>query len=407
MRNWKHIAICGVLAAGLLAGCGKGEAKADGSQPAIIVNGEELSLGTAELNLRYQQAETTATMQMYGMVGADGSLWDQAGGEDEDGNAQTYGGMIKNSIQNAIVQQVLMRQHAADYGVEIPADIQEKLDAAAKETYEANAEVLAEIDVTEENVREMLELNSWQALLFPEMTADVDLEVSDEEAAQSTISYARLKISDEEAAAEDTAEEGAEEAAAEDTAEEGAEEAAAEDTAEEGAEEAAAEDTAEEAAEEDAAEGSEEETPANADNRKLMEDFLSALQAEEDPASADFQTIAESISDEIFTYQYSFGSDNTYLAAEVIGAAAGLSDGEVGDSVIKTADGYYYVIRMDAVFDKEATDQQKETIRATRKQDAFNALLQEWTDAAEVTTTEAWDQVQMTDADTWTVKTAE
>ena len=71
-----------------------------------------------------------------------------------------------------------------------------------------------------------------------------------------------------------------------------------------------------------------------------MEDFLSALQAEEDPASADFQTIAESISDEIFTYQYSFGSDNTYLAAEVIGAAAGLSDGEVGDSVIKTADGY-------------------------------------------------------------------
>ena len=368
MRNWKHIAICGVLAAGLLAGCGKGEAKADGSQPAIIVNGEELSLGTAELNLRYQQAETTATMQMYGMVGADGSLWDQAGGEDEDGNAQTYGGMIKNSIQNAIVQQVLMRQHAADYGVEIPADIQEKLDAAAKETYEANAEVLAGIDVTEENVREMLELNSWQALLFPEMTADVDLEVSDEEAAQSTISYARLKISDEEAAAEDTAEE---------------------------------------AAEEDAAEGSEEETPANADNRKLMEDFLSALQAEEDPASADFQTIAESISDEIFTYQYSFGSDNTYLAAEVIGAAAGLSDGEVGDSVIKTADGYYYVIRMEAVFDKEATDQQKETIRATRKQDAFNALLQEWTDAAEVTTTEAWDQVQMTDADTWTVKTAE
>ena len=42
-----------------------------------------------------------------------------------------------------------------------------------------------------------------------------------------------------------------------------------------------------------------------------------------------------------------------------------------------------------------------------RKQEAYDAMIQEWTDAAEVTTTPAWDEVKLTDADKWTDQAAE
>ena len=351
MHNWKYAILGCVLAAGLMAGCGK----VDGTQTALTVNGEDISMGTAVFDLRYQQAETTSAMEAYGMA-QNGVLWDQEAGEDEEGNSQRYGDMIKETIQDSIVQQVVLRQHAADYGLEITPEVQEMIDAAAKETYEANAEVLEKAGVSEENIGEVLELSSWTTIMYDAMTADVDTEVSDEEAAQSRISYARVS--------KNAVTDG-----------------------------------------EETLEG--EDALTNAEKEAMMEDFLNALQAEESPADADFDTLAADISEEIFTYSYSFGADNVYIAPEVIEAAAGLADGEVYDGVIDTEDGYYYVIRMDEVFDKEATDQQKETIVGTRKSEAYNALLQEWTDAAEVTTTEVWDQVTLTDSDRWITAVAE
>ncbi|MBR2560852.1 MAG: hypothetical protein IKE31_01745 [Eubacterium sp.] len=354
MHNWKVSVFTCILAAGLLAGCGQAE-KVDGTQTALTVNGEEISMGTAVFTLRYQQAETTGVMEQYGMD-QNGLLWNQDGGTDEEGKAQTYGDLIKQTIQNSIVQQVLLRQHAGDYGVEVSPEIQEMMDATAKETYEANAETLEKIGTTEENIRESLELSSWTLLLKDAMTADVDPVVSDEEAAQSTISYARLTKNKET----------------------------------------------------DGEEKLDEENPlTNAEKQALMEEFLAALQAEENPAEADFATLAKDINEEIFTNEYSFGSDNEYLATEVIAAAARLSDGEFDEEVIETEDGHYYVVRMDKVFDKEATDEQKKNILSNRKQEAYDALLQEWTDAAEITTTPAWDEVKLTDADKWTDQAAE
>ena len=353
MHNWKYAVLGCVLAAGLMAGCG--EAEVDGTQTALTINGEELSMGTAVFDLRYQQAETTAAMEAYGMA-QNGVLWDQDGGSDDDGNSRTYGELVKDMIQDSIVEQVVLRQHAADYDLSIEPEVQEMIDEAAKTTFESNAEAMEKAGVSEENIKEVLELSSWNTILFDSMTADVDPVVSDEEAAQSTISYARIKAN----------------------------------------------------TETDGEEVLDEEDPVtNEEKEALMEDFLAAVQAEEDPAAADFAAVAEGISDDIFAYTYSFGSDNAYLAAEVIEASAGMADGEICDSVITTEDGYYYVIRMDAAFDKEATDAQKETILAQRKQEAYDTLLQEWVDAAEVTTSEAWDQVELTDSDRWTTAVGE
>ena len=72
---------------------------------------------------------------------------------------------------------------------------------------------------------------------------------------------------------------------------------------------------------------------------------------------------------------------------------------------LKTGD-YYYIIRMDAVLDRDATDSKKESIVSERKQNAYNDLLKSWTDAADVTLTNAWNKLEVTDKDGYTVYVA-
>ena len=342
----------------LLAGCGK----VDGTQAAITVNGEAVRLGTATYDLRYQQAETMSTMQMYGLTSAGATFWDQEISAEEGEETRTYGDSVKESVQESLVQMVLLRQHAADYGVEIPEAVLTAAANAAKESFSKNEALLAPVGVSEDDIREVMELSAYASLLYDPMTADVDTEVSDEEAKQTTIRYARL--SKETAAEEETAE--------------------TEETAE--AEEAT---EAEEAA---------------ADPQATMEEYLKALQAEEDPAAADMEALGTGINEAIFSYAHTYGADDNSLPEEVLTAAGTLQDGQVYDGVIEGSDDYLYVIRMEALFDKEATESKKESIVGTRKQDAYYALLDEWKEASEITTTEAWDKLKLTDSENWTVK---
>ena len=66
----------------------------------------------------------------------------------------------------------------------------------------------------------------------------------------------------------------------------------------------------------------------------------------------------------------------------------------------------YFVVRMDSVLDREATDQEKETIVNERQQDAYSDLLDQWKDEADITVNDKeWEKV--TDTEQFTIKQPE
>ena len=356
MNILKRTVLCGVIAASLaasvLAGCGS--RKIDGNAAAITVNQDTISMGTANYFLRYQQAETTYLMQMYGMAQA-GSLWDYTfSAATSTTEEQTYGSNLKKTVQDSVVETAVLRQHAADYDLTIPEELQTSINDTAAKVFEANKDSFAAMGVSEKNIKEVLELNTLQRLIFYPMTEDTDTEVSDEEAAQSTISYARTALTtynSETSAYEDKSEE---------------------------------------------------------DKNKYKTELTELIAAAgDDAAAADLTALAAEIDSDISVSTYSYAADGSEftLPNEVLEAAKTLKDGELYAGVIE-CDDYYYVIRMDAVMDEAATETEKQSIIDERKQTNYSEKLKAWVDAAEVTYSKAWEDLTVTDAEGYTVAAA-
>ena len=57
-----------------------------------------------------------------------------------------------------------------------------------------------------------------------------------------------------------------------------------------------------------------------------------------------------------------------------------------------------YVARLTTLLDREATDQEKETIVEQRRQDQYDSLLEEWRSAAEISVNESvWNKLDFED----------
>lgn len=358
METIKRAGICalltGTMLTAMLSGCG--EKKADGTAAALTIGGETVNIGTADFYLRYQQAESTAMLISYGMMQEGGTFWDgEYAAATSSTEAQTYGENMKESVRDSIVEAVLLRQHFGDYDLEFPADLESAAADAAAAVMEANADALAELGTTQADVEEVLHLMTYRPLMFDAVTADVDTEVADEEAAQTTITYARasLKTTDSETNAQVDVDE-------------------------------------------------EQKGVLHTELTTLLEKVKEA-----DDPETDISVLAKEIDNEnIFVSSRSYGSDDTTLPDEVKEAAAALEDGQMCEEVIDTGD-YYYIVRLDHLFDEEKTAQQKEIIVAQRQQDAFTAKLDEWKAAADVTEEEAWKKLEITDAHAYTLKLPE
>ena len=333
----------------LLSGCGT-----NGKETAIKVNDDVITVGQANFFLRYQQAQSTYMMQQYGMYQSGASLWDQDYTASSDSSISTYGDSLKDSAKNTLIQDICLKEHAADYNLALSDELNSALDTAAEKTYSENEDTMKKLGTSQEDIRCVLELSSYQSLMYDSMTADVDTNVSDDDAKQSTITYARINLTKQN----------------------------------------------------DSGDTVNVDDDAKAKYKTTMEELLKEIQKADDPATTDITSQAKALdSDNIVSSTLSYGSDDTTLPDAVKEAAATLKDGEVYDGVIDTGD-YYYVIRMDAVLDRDATDSKKESIVSERKQNAYNDLLKSWTDAADVTLTNAWNKLEVTDKDGYTVYVA-
>ena len=296
-----------------LTGCSAG-VKADAT--VATLNGQEIKLGVAKFYLKYQQAQMETYYKQY--IGED--MWNQSTGEE----GKTYASSTKEGAMETIETMYLLREHMGDYNVSLSDEETKKIGDAAAAFLEANdKKTLKTMSATQETVEEFMQLYTIQKKMYDPMTADVDTNVSDEEAAQKKISYVffnKTKTQDAEGNSVDTTDE------------------------------------------------------QKAEIKKQAEEVLA--QAKE---SGDFDAAAQTAEKTVTTGTY--GSDDTLYDTLIKEAADQLDEGQFAD-LIETDTGYY-LVRLDSKFDQEATDTKKESIVSQRKSEAYSAKIQEWKDAAD------------------------
>lgn len=203
----------------------------------------------------------------------------------------------------------------ADYGVELTKDEKSKIQEAAKAFVKANKEdALEKVSGTEETVSRVLELVTIQEKMRQAMVADVDTNVSDEEAAQKSMQYVFFSFTktDKDGKSSDMTEE------------------------------------------------------EKAELKKKAEAFATEARTAED-----FEKLAEK--EELTASTMTFDKEKTTPSPEFVKAADTLKEGEVTD-VIEGTTGYY-VGKVTSLFDKEATEEKKANIVSERQNTKYQEIL--------------------------------
>jgi len=365
-RKTAAVLLAALMSAVMIAGCGKVNA----SEAAITVNGETVSAGTASTFLRYEQVETYSLMKLYGLLSDESGYWDFEMPASDTGSSssssssasaekKTYGDAFKQDARDSIVTMTLIRQNADKYGFSLTDDQNKAITDAAAEFISKNGSVAKWIGADQASVENMLSLLAYQTLMYDKIVADTDREVSDEEAAQSTIVYARLSL-DPSDDYEGTEEEYAEEIKAD--------------------------------AEELLSKMNESSTSETAEPADTEEEEAEGETSDKDVISE----MAKEINDSFYVTSASFGDDDTSLDDAVKEAARKLSDGEICDSVIET-DSYLYVVKMISVFDREATDSRKDSIISERESAKYKETIDGWKEAADIVEGKGWTNLKVTD----------
>ena len=346
-KKLSGVLLAGILGASFLTGCGK---TPDGTQPLITAGEDTITVGTGNLMLRMNQATMLSYYSMMG--GSTAGIWSQ-----DAGNGETYGDTTKESVLDELENMLVQKQHGEDYGVTISEEEQSKIEEAAKAFMEANTEeTIQSLLISQADVEMLLELYTYQTKMYDPMVADVDTNVEDSEAAQSKITYCRIDINDTQNEDGTT-------------------------------------------------------TPLTDEEKQAKKDqaqaILDQLQAQTDPAGADMDAIAKGVNEDLSAVDNTFGEDDTLLDDKLKEAAKTLQDGQVYGEVVE-GENAYFVVRMDSVLDREATDQEKENIVDERQQEAYSDLLEQWKEDTDITVNEKeWEKVTLTDTEQFTIKQAE
>ena len=393
--------MCASMAMGLLTGC-----SSSNDEVVAKMGDTKLTLGEANFMLRYSQAQTQSYLGA--MFGEGTNVFQQ----DLTGSGQAYGETVKESVLNDLKDMTILEQHMSDYNVELTDEDKAAIEEAAKQFIADNSkDVLKEMSATEETVSRILTLYTIQSKMETAIEADVDTEVSDEEAAQKTIQYAYFTIPETESETEDTTE-AASEGESETTTEAASEtetgteavsetetetEAASEsDTVAETETEATSEteavsEAASEETSEDTTESETEESAEKKETRETVQGIIDAVQGGETLEDA-VKAVDESKS----LTSYSYGADEETLNENLKNAADTLSDGEIASEPVEGENGFY-VVQMVSTFDRDATDQKKEEIIKDRKKELYDNKIAEWDTESFDINEKVWDKVTFDD----------
>lgn len=308
------VALTGAL---LFTGCGSMNPEATLIN---ITNGDEkdtISLGYGNFAARYTQALYD---NYYGTYLSD-DMWS----EDLYGSGNTMEADTKDEVLETMEEEYVCKLHAADYSIELTEEQTTAISEAAAAFMEDNSEeALEEVGATEEYVTDFLTYRTYASLVEAAVKAEAEdqVEVTDEEKNQSTISYVLLPSTT---------------------------------------------------------------TDDDGNETALSDEEMEALKvsAAEISAASDFDAAVEAAGLTASTYSYTTTedpADDETLDESVISAAQELSDGQVSAAILVDGKGYY-VVRMDATFDEEATAEKETELHDEKVDEYYDNIIVEWEDA--------------------------
>ncbi len=337
-RRLLPLLMAAALGVSALSGCGN---SIDADKTGATLDGQEISLGFMNFMARYQQAIYDGNFAS--MFGQDQNIWEQNFFE-EVVDSETS---VKKSVADSIEEYYLLEKHMSDYKVEITDEELSAMDAAAEKFMEDNTKsAINQLGATKDYVKEMLRLTTIQSKMRNAIHAEVDTEVSDEEAAQKKISYVQAAINS------TTDEEG------------------------------------------NKVDYTDEE---KAEIKQKIETFQKS-------AKDDFEGAAEEAGYTASTATFGDNDESYTLDDSVIEAAKKLKEGQIS-KVISTDDNYY-VVRLDSTFDEEATENKKKSIVTDRKNDHYTEVCDKYKEGVKYEINEEeWAKVKFDEM--FSIKTTE
>lgn len=343
--------LAGVLTAGMLTGCsvGKSDEKLDGTKTVATVDGTEIPMGVVSIAARQQQAQMDAMYASF--TGSGVNIWDTVADEE---SGETYGEQAVKDTLKQVELMYIMKDKAADYKVEVTEEDEKAIAEAAKAFIEANSEeTIAELAVTEEQVKTYLELQTYRQRMYDAIMDEAEVEVTDEEANQSSFTYVSISTSGEEITEDDKKQK-------------------------------------KEQAQEILDKMKEDPTGDMSEVAKAADESYSAL-------TGTFTTAESKEEDE----------DSAYYPNEVLEVLRGLKEGEMAPEVIETDTGYY-VVRLDKKLDEEATESKRESLESEKRTEYYTETTEKWLEDAEIKADDkVLETLKITDTHKFTLKMPE
>ena len=300
-----------VLAASLLAGCGG----VNNGAAVATIDGQKIEYGLMHFVARLEQANSDDFYTMYyGQQGM--SFW-----KNDNGEGIPMDQALAEDVLNTMQEIYTLEKHMEEYNVSLTEEEQNAISQAASAFLAANSKkALKALGAEQAYVEEYLRLSTIQQKMKKAIIANVDTNVTDEEAKTGTYSYVEISKSSESQDADTVA----------------------------------------------------------AD----LEQLKTQASAFADAAGAGtLEAAAEEYGHTVSTG--TFKADDDSVDAEVVTALGGLKESEVS-GLIETADAYF-VVRLDAELDREATDETKESIIEEREETLYSETVEKWKEDSEWT----------------------
>ena len=251
---------------------------------------------------------------------------------DMSGTGSTLEDDTKDGVLEDLEEQYLAKKHASDYGVELTEEQNTAIaEAAAQFMSDNDEESLEVMGATEEYVKQYLEDRTYYSLVSAAEKEASDTDISDEDCWMRTFTYVVFDTTG--------------------------------------------------------------TTDENGSLVEYTEDEVKELenQAKTLATAADFDATAEDLGVSTSAYSYLKGEEeDSTMDMTIIEAAEKLSEGDVSD-VIEIDGVGYYVIRLDADHDEDASQSKRESLQT----EAFNTLMDSWKEAITWTVDEkAWAKVK-------------
>ena len=210
-------------------------------------------------------------------------------------------------------------------------------------------DTLKELAVSEDQVKTLLELETYRQRIYDPIRNEAEVNITDEEAQQSSFSYVSISISGDDLTDDDIA-------------------------------------TRKEQAQEILDKMKEDPTADMGETAKAVDDTYSGLTGTIFTNDSDDEDISNSYDD------------------AVVEALRTLKDGEVYGELVET-DSSVYVLRMDKVNDQDATASKKESLENTKRSEYYSETTQKWLDDADITVNDkVLSTLTITDEHSFTIK---